>query len=91
MGRLLIRPGLRGLVPRHWHLRYRGFDPSGQPIDRTVEGFHARELQHETDHLPGVLYPMRMRDMRHFGFVETLAQQLTQTPAEVQASSGHGR
>ena len=65
-------PGMRGLVPRHTQLRYRGFDPQGRPIDRTVEGFHARVEQHEVDHLHGVLYPMRIRDLRHFGFNEAL-------------------
>lgn len=68
----LSLPGLRGLVPRHKALRYNGFDQYGQPIDRTVEGFHARVVQHETDHLLGILYPVRMRDMRRFGFVEEL-------------------
>ena len=65
-------PGMRGLVPRHKHLRYRGFDPSGAAIDRTVSDFHARVVQHEVDHLNGVLYPMRIRDLRHFGFNEEL-------------------
>jgi len=65
-------PGMRGLVPRHKHLRYRGFDPSGVPIDRTVSDFHARVVQHEVDHLNGVLYPMRIRDLRNFGFNEEL-------------------
>ena len=65
-------PGMRGLVPRHVHLRYQGVDQYGQPIDRTVEGFHARVVQHECDHLDGVLYPMRIRDMRNFGFHEVL-------------------
>jgi peptide deformylase len=65
-------PGMRGLVPRYRHLRYRGFDPYGQPIDRTVSDFHARVVQHEVDHLMGVLYPMRIRDMRDFGFSEEL-------------------
>jgi peptide deformylase len=65
-------PGMRGMVPRHQQLRYRGFDPRGQPIDRTVEGFHARVVQHEVDHLDGVLYPTRIRDLRKFGFVEEL-------------------
>jgi peptide deformylase len=68
----LSLPGLRGLVPRFTRLRYRGFDPSGMPIDRNVEGFHARVVQHECDHLDGVLYPMRMRDMSRFGFSEVL-------------------
>jgi peptide deformylase len=65
-------PGMRGLVPRHTDLRYRGFDPSGQPIDRSVSGFHARVVQHEVDHLHGILYPMRIRDLRDFGFTDTL-------------------
>lgn len=65
-------PGLRGLVPRHAALRYQGFDADGSAIDRTVEGFHARVVQHEVDHLYGILYPMRMRDFRNFGFTEVL-------------------
>ena len=65
-------PGMRGLVPRYSRLRYRGFDPMGQPIDRTVSAFHARVVQHEVDHLLGVLYPMRIRDLRNFGFNEVL-------------------
>lgn len=65
-------PGMRGLVPRYKQLRYRGFDPYGQPIDRTASGFHARVVQHETDHLNGILYPMRIRDLRNFGFNEEL-------------------
>lgn len=65
-------PGLRGLVPRHRRLRYQGFDASGAAIDRTVAGFHARVVQHECDHLDGILYPMRIRDMRNFGFTEEL-------------------
>jgi peptide deformylase len=65
-------PGLRGVVPRYRHLRYQGFDPQGAAIDRTVEGFHARVVQHEVDHLDGVLYPMRIRDMTRFGFQDVL-------------------
>jgi len=65
-------PGMRGLVPRHSDLRYQGFDPAGQPIDRNVSGFHARVVQHEVDHLHGILYPMRIRDLRDFGFTDTL-------------------
>lgn len=65
-------PGLRGLVPRWRHLRYTGFDPFGAPIDRVVEGFHARVVQHECDHLDGILYPSRIRDFRRFGFTEEL-------------------
>jgi peptide deformylase len=65
-------PGLRGLVPRWVRLRYRGRDPRGETIDRSVEGFHARVVQHECDHLDGILYPMRMRDMSRFGFSDVL-------------------
>ncbi|MCU0974709.1 MAG: peptide deformylase [Steroidobacteraceae bacterium] len=65
-------PGLRGVVPRYRKLRYRGFDAAGHAIDRCVEGFHARVVQHEVDHLDGILYPMRIRDLRRFGFTETL-------------------
>jgi peptide deformylase len=65
-------PGMRGLVPRYRKLRYRGVDQFGQPIDRTVEGFHARVVQHETDHLMGILYPMRISDLRNFGYTEQL-------------------
>lgn len=65
-------PGMRGLVPRHAALRYQGHDAAGNPIDRSVSGFHARVVQHEVDHLHGILYPMRIRDLRHFGFTETL-------------------
>jgi len=65
-------PGMRGLVPRYARLRYRGVDPFGTPIDRTVEDFHARVVQHEVDHLLGILYPMRIEDMRNFGFTEEL-------------------
>jgi peptide deformylase len=65
-------PGLRGVVPRHRRIRYTGFDPYGRPIDRTVEGFHARVVQHECDHLVGKLYPMRVRDFTRFGFTDVL-------------------
>ena len=65
-------PGLRGLVPRYTHLRYQGRDEYGALIDRTVSAFHARVVQHECDHLDGILYPMRMRDLRSFGFSEAL-------------------
>ena len=65
-------PGLRGQVPRWQALRYTGFDQFGQAIDRSVEGFHARVVQHECDHLDGILYPMRIRDMHFFGFSDTL-------------------
>ncbi|MCA1978947.1 MAG: peptide deformylase [Thiobacillus sp.] len=65
-------PGMRGLVPRYAALRYQGFDAAGQPIDRSVQGFHARVVQHEVDHLRGILYPMRIRDLRNFGYTDTL-------------------
>jgi peptide deformylase len=65
-------PGMRGLVPRYLQLRYQGFDPYGQPIDRSVSDFHARVVQHECDHLAGILYPMRIRDLRNFGFTAEL-------------------
>jgi peptide deformylase len=65
-------PGMRGLVPRYRELRYTGFDESGQPIDRTVNDFHARVVQHEVDHLDGILYPRRIRDLSKFGFSEAL-------------------
>jgi peptide deformylase len=73
-------PGMRGLVPRHRHLRYQGVDDHGRPIDRTVEGFHARVVQHEVDHLDGILYPERIRDLRNFGFEDALAGQMTVMP-----------
>jgi peptide deformylase len=65
-------PGLRGLVPRFSHIRYQGFDQFGHPIDREVDGFHARVVQHECDHLDGILYPQRIEDMSYFGFCEEL-------------------
>ena len=65
-------PGLRGMVPRWKHLHYRGLDPQGRVIERSVEGFHARVVQHECDHLDGMLYPMRIRDFSRFGFVDVL-------------------
>ena len=73
-------PGMRGLVPRFRRVRYRGFDPQGSPIDRTVEGFHARVVQHEVDHLDGILFPQRVRDLRNFGFEDALAGQMTPMP-----------
>jgi peptide deformylase len=69
-------PGMRGLVPRHKALRYSGFDQYGARIERSVSGFHARVVQHETDHLFGILYPMRIRDLRHFGYADVLFPQL---------------
>ena len=65
-------PGLRGVVPRWAHIRYTGFDQYGDPIDRTVDGFHARVVQHECDHLWGKLYPMRVRDFAQFGYTDVL-------------------
>lgn len=65
-------PGLRGKVPRWAHIRYQGFDERGTPIDRVAEGFHARVVQHECDHLIGKLYPMRVRDFTQFGYTEVL-------------------
>jgi len=65
-------PGMRGLVPRYRRIRYRGCDQYGAPIEREASGFHARVVQHECDHLDGVLYPMRVRDLRNFGFTEVL-------------------
>ena len=65
-------PGMRGMVPRHQQVRYTGFDIYGDPIDRVVDGFHARVVQHECDHLWGKLYPMRMRDFSQFGFTDVL-------------------
>lgn len=65
-------PGLRGVVPRFLRIHYAGFDQYGDPIERTVEGFHARVVQHECDHLIGTLYPMRIRDFTRFGFTEVL-------------------
>lgn len=75
-------PGMRGLVPRYRNLRYRGCDIEGRPVDRTVSGFHARVVQHEVDHLDGVLYPMRIRDLRNFGFTDTLFPSGTSTLPE---------
>lgn len=65
-------PGMRGIVPRYARLRYHGFDQYGKTIDRTVSGFHARVVQHECDHLQGILYPMRIKDFRSFGFTDVL-------------------
>ena len=70
-------PGLRGIVSRYRRLRYEGLDPYGMPIRREVEGFHARVVQHECDHLDGILYPMRMQDFARFGFTDVLFPELT--------------
>ena len=75
-------PGLRGSVPRWRHLRYTGFDPFGQPIERSVDGFHARVVQHECDHLDGILYPARIRDFSRFGFIEELFPDAKDLPEE---------
>jgi len=69
-------PGLRGVVPRHARIRYQGFTPEGEAIDRVAEGFHARVVQHECDHLDGTLYPMRVRDFARFGFTDVLFPEL---------------
>jgi peptide deformylase len=73
-------PGMRGLVPRYRRLRYTGFDQYGAPLERTVEGFHARVVQHEVDHLDGILFPQRVRDLRDFGFEDALAGRMTPMP-----------
>jgi peptide deformylase len=70
-------PGLRGVVPRWSRIRYTGFDEKATPIDRTVDGFHARVVQHECDHLIGKLYPMRVRDFSRFGFTEVLFPEIS--------------
>jgi peptide deformylase len=72
-------PGFRGLVPRYTRLRYEGFDPAGNRIARDVDGFHARVVQHECDHLDGILYPMRIRDLRDFGFTDVLFPEMAGT------------
>jgi peptide deformylase len=69
-------PGLRGVVSRFKKLRYQGYDELGQPIDRIAEGFHARVVQHECDHLHGILYPMRVKDFRQFGFTDVIFPEL---------------
>ncbi len=66
-------PGLRGLVPRYTHIEYSGFDAEGKPFSREVKGFHARVVQHEVDHLDGILYPHRIKDLRFFGFLDAFA------------------
>lgn len=69
-------PGMRGVVPRYSRIRYTGFDEQGEPIDRIAEGFHARVVQHECDHLWGILYPMRVEDMSRFGYTSVLFPEL---------------
>jgi peptide deformylase len=75
-------PGLRGLVPRFGRLRYRGYDLDGRPIERAVSGFHARVVQHEVDHLDGILYPMRIVDLRNLGFEDVLFPDASALPPE---------
>jgi peptide deformylase len=75
-------PGLRGLVPRYARLRYRGYDANGLPVDRTVAGFHARVVQHEVDHLDGILYPMRLRSLDDLGYEDTLFPKGTALPPD---------
>lgn len=75
-------PGLRGVVPRWTHIRYSGADLQGRPIDREAEGFHARVVQHECDHLIGKLYPMRIRDFSRFGFTSALFPDLADPAGE---------
>jgi len=75
-------PEIRGWVPRHQHIIYRGFDPQGQPIERDVEGFHARVVQHEVDHLDGILYPQRIEDMTKFGFEKELFEDALEEASE---------
>lgn len=79
-------PGLRGLVNRYRRLRYTGYDQRGNPIDRTVSGFHARVVQHECDHLDGILYPMRLNDLRRLGYEDVLFPGLAKSSAEMAAS-----
>ena len=67
-------PGMRGVVPRCSRVEYRGFDPGGEPMSVTAEGFHARVVQHECDHLDGILYPQRIRDFSRFGFIDELVE-----------------
>jgi peptide deformylase len=71
-------PGLRGVVARYKSIRYHGFDQYGDAIDRVVDGFHARVVQHECDHLQGILYPMRVQDFSRFGYAEVLFPGLAQ-------------
>jgi peptide deformylase len=75
-------PGLRGVVPRFARIRYRGFDPQGRPIEREADGFHARVVQHECDHLIGRLYPTRMTDLSRFGYTSVLFPDLDPNEAD---------
>ncbi|SDH90917.1 peptide deformylase [Pseudomonas panipatensis] len=83
-------PGLRGTVSRHRRIRYQGVDPQGQPIDRSVDGFHARVVQHECDHLIGRLYPSRISDFSRFGFTEVLFPDLDPEGRRLSTSSTRG-
>ena len=83
-------PGLRGVVPRWQSIRYQGWDVQGQVIEREVSGFHARVVQHECDHLDGVLYPMRMRDMSRFGFQDALFPEGSDLPVRSRRTAGPG-
>ncbi len=80
-------PGLRGAVPRAARIRYTGLDAEGRPVDRTASGFHARVVQHENDHLDGILYPMRLTDFSQFGFVEELARAISEQAQATAAGS----
>lgn len=75
-------PGMRGLVPRFQHIRYRGYDAMGERIEREAHGFHARVVQHEVDHLDGILYPYRIEDLREFGFNSELFPELSDCETE---------
>jgi len=75
-------PGLRGVVPRHARIRYTGYDPKGRKIERETNGFHARVVQHECDHLDGILYPMRVRDFARFGYTDVLFPDIAEAPAD---------
>jgi len=75
-------PGLRGVVSRYARIGYTGFDPKGRKIEREATGFHARVVQHECDHLDGILYPMRVRDFSRFGYIDVLFPDLQEAPAE---------
>ena len=84
-------PGLRGAVSRPGRIRYHGFDAQGTPIDRAVDGFHARAVQHEVDHLDGILYPMRITDMRKFGFRDVLSAGIAPDDCTARLSRSGGR
>jgi peptide deformylase len=75
-------PGLRGVVPRYLRIGYTGFDPQGRAIQREASGFHARVVQHECDHLDGILYPMRVRDFTQFGYTDVLFPDVADVPAD---------